>query len=275
MQQNRIAWAVHPDSKLTYRSYVSTFGNRAHLIKSPEAFSALNRLITNDVEGLRYFSDELQKCFYTVCSENPLEKDKLPEGFTQGGYSWEMIADLEQLKLSENLVTHKKVSTLLVTTEKQLEHWTQVVEKGFGLSYSLRDDIEGIWKADGKQAFLFLSYCDDEPAAGCKIYIHQGVAAVYGFATTPGKQKQGIGKSLALSIIQTLKEKGITKIALTTDNKKMKERYEEYGCRTIGGYHRYVHPPQITINPAISAFGCLCSCKQADNKECCRSCWIM
>lgn len=88
---------------------------------------------------------------------------------------------------------------------------------------------------------LYLALRDDTPVGTLKIFATGAAAGIYGFAVTPERQGQGIGRDMLTRIIEELQAEGYTRITLEvlTDNDRALALYRATGFHVVTTYGYY------------------------------------
>src|SRR5450755_2644633 len=130
--------------------------------------------------------------------------------FTHSHDGTGMAADLQALH--EEVVTPGNFRVEVVSSLALLEIYTVTSTRGFGSTEEGTRIYHETYKHIGFGKHLpwqhFIGWLADEPVAVSSLLLHAGVAGIFGVATVPEAQRQGIGAAMTLAPLREARQRG-------------------------------------------------------------------
>ncbi len=249
--RNRIAFANL--AGFYYAKLEERWGEKvctSHAIKSDLIHSGMNRVITDEPNGIVTLASRFSKVHYTVCIPKRLDLEKLRcGGFRRESYSREMAVNIEDLP--PLIGCNKDISINTVKADAELKEWAKLIALGYKTDFLMDGEMRTALKEDKGNLLLYLAKDKEQAAAASFIYIHEDTAVLYLLTTHPDMRLKGIAKSLITEAIKTLKEKGVRRLAFTTSGPQSSSICAKYKFYLLNEYYRYIHPiPQHKLRTA-------------------------
>lgn len=165
------------------------------------------------------------------------------QGFRREGQTTGMAVDL--MAINEDSPAPTELIIREISDSAGLQAQRTIEMKGFGSTeeeaQNYYDTYLHIGFGTNTPWHHFLGWLHDEPVAMASLFLHAGVAGIYGVATIPGVRRQGIGAAMTLHTLREARIQGY-RVAVLSPTGMSKAIYRRLGFQEYCTIEHYRYP---------------------------------